>query len=105
MDKKIIFFSFILMQLIFTTNANTIEWEVDNRFPLFSESQFQLFKSKLNSNTIQPQHMIEAIESSIIDLSETAWSKSERRYKQEQLFNDKHLIYLSNQLKTENVHG
>ncbi|MCH7388249.1 hypothetical protein MMO39_13230 [Acinetobacter modestus] len=100
MDKKIIFFSFILMQLIFTTNANTIEWEVDNRFPLFSESQFQLFKSKLNSNTIQPQHMIEAIESSIIDLSETAWSKSERRYKQEQLFNDKHLIYLSNQLKT-----
>ncbi|MEG2807537.1 MAG: hypothetical protein RR932_06105 [Acinetobacter sp.] len=77
--------------------SSTLEWEVNNRFPLFSDSQFLNIINKLSpiSTEIPPQEMIEALRSSMSNLSDTAWDKTTRSYKQDQLFRDQHVVTVS----------
>lgn len=96
MKKTLLCFITILSTLTISVQAfsSTLEWEVNNRFPLFSDSQFLNIENKLSSNStaIPPQKMIEALRSSINNLSDIAWDKTTRSYKQDQLFRDQHVV-------------
>ncbi|WP_151707374.1 hypothetical protein [Acinetobacter sp. TUM15064] len=96
--------------------SSTLEWEVNNRFPLFSDSQFLNVKNKLSPYTteIPPQEMIEALRSSMNNLSDTAWDKTTRSYKQDQLFKDQHVVNVTSpilfgscnwRVETESTHA
>lgn len=95
MKKSLLFFITTLTTLpVSYAFSSTLEWEVTNRFPLFSDTQFVNIKNKLDpiSTEIHPQEMIEVLRSSMSNLSETAWDRKTRAYKQDQLFIDQHLV-------------